>query len=108
MSARNVQKPYQTAAVIKEKIALRRLESNRKLRMLSHCARRMAEIIAGAPGHSAGSSQPVQPFESFLGAHHTHEHVLERFRPGTELLHGAFAHNLSLVNNGHAVAQPFH
>src|SRR5712692_6694565 len=108
MSARNVQKPYQTAAVINEKIAPRRLESRRKLRMLSHCARRIAAIIARSSGHAAATSQPIQPFEGPLGAHHTHEYVLEGFRSGTQFLHRAFAHELPLVNDGDPVAEPFH
>jgi hypothetical protein len=39
-----VQKPYQSTATIAENTAPR-LEAMRKMRMLSHCARRMAPII---------------------------------------------------------------
>src|SRR6478672_12791113 len=53
-------------------------------------------------------SQPLQPFKGLLRAHYANENIFQGFRSGAQFIERAFGHDLTLVNDGHAIAEPFH
>src|SRR5260370_26582381 len=53
-------------------------------------------------------SEPLRALAHLADTHHSDENIFQAFSAGAEFVDGAVYHNLSVVDNGDALAQTFH